>query len=792
MNLRDGLIAYWPLDGNANDFSGNGNNCTIHGAQLTSDRFGNLNSAFNFDGGSSYLECTNFIGANTSKGTVSAWIFKTSTNPNFHETIASTEAYRFQTRQQGQLYFEIKGGAGFEASPVFPMQLGMWHHVSIVKDSLTAKLYQDGVLIFSAGSGSALYPISKCQIGINGASGLGGIDYFNGKIDEVRIYNRALSSSEIQSLYHLPARPADPVLVPTNRLATILECGVGTIPTDNRLKVFTNGVFQMNGYVYQNQMTIVLTHGWNSNPDVWAKGMAAKLLENVNGTPPNIVAWDWEAKAAGINPFLISQFTPGEGIALGKALIQVLGPNYNQPIHFIGHSLGTLVNSEAADYLHKDISWWLLLSRPATASGAYQPANTHVTLFDEAELAEENAAGIPNIAAIRNALLAEIQGKPRPVRLFYDQPLPKQKVWADNYISFVGLFHDDAVNVVLTNKLDGLAASHNVTELVQALTSLHGYPCEWYSNSVVNPSGSAMGNRWSFEHGGFTGAPLLGSVFQQAYASSQLDLTPGDPVTIKISLVNRLNALSAGLGYTLIGEVKSGVAAINGVVQGAVEEATANDPYALSADVGDISSSWAVQFKLRTSKGGGASPLKSGGVHPADADGSSDNVPAYVWAKVTVPSNGVSMSFDFMLEGDGNDDLFAAAVNGTNVLSIETSLLATNELMNSGLINIAQWAGKDVELFFGIQGGTSTNATVTVQSIRFYENAPPSLHAQASGNDFVLTWPLSAQDFNLQSTTNLADTNSWTTLTNVPAIADLQNAVTNPVSGGAKFYRLKK
>ena len=301
-----------------------------------------------------------------------------------------------------------------------------------------------------------------------------------------------------------------------------------------------------------------------------------------------------------------------------------------------------------------------------------------------------------------------------------------------------------------------------------------------------------MGNRWSFERGGFVGAPSLGSVYQQAYASSQLDLAPGNPLTIRINFAKRLSALSAGLGYTLIGEVKSGVAAVNGVVQGAVEEATANDPYALSTDVGDISSSWAVQFKLQTSKAGGASPLKSGGVHPADADGSSDNVPAYVWAKVAVPSNGVSMSFDFMLEGDGKDDLFAAAVDGTNVLSIETSLLSTNELMNSGLIDVAQWAGKEVELFFGIQGGTSTNAIVTVQSIRFYENAPPSLHAQASGNNFVLTWPLSAQDFNLQSSTNLADTNSWTTLTNVPAIVDLQNTVTNPISGGARFFRLKK
>ena len=58
--------------------------------------------------------------------------------------------------------------------------------------------------------------------------------------------------------------------------------------------------------------------------------------------------------------------------------------------------------------------------------------------------------------------------------------------------------------------------------------------------------------------------------------------------------------------------------------------------------------------------------------------------------------------------------------------------------------------------------------------------------------DLILSWPLSASDYALETTTNLADTNSWTTLTNVPAIVNLQNAVTNPISNGARFYRLKK
>ena len=51
---------------------------------------------------------------------------------------------------------------------------------------------------------------------------------------------------------------------------------------------------------------------------------------------------------------------------------------------------------------------------------------------------------------------------------------------------------------------------------------------------------------------------------------------------------------------------------------------------------------------------------------------------------------------------------------------------------------------------------------------------------------------LTAQSFSLESTTSLNVTDSWLAVTNVPAVVDLQNTVTNPISGEARFYRLKK
>lgn len=57
--LADGLVAHYKFDGNANDSSGNGNNGVVHGATLTTDRFGNANSAYKFDGEDDWIQVPN-------------------------------------------------------------------------------------------------------------------------------------------------------------------------------------------------------------------------------------------------------------------------------------------------------------------------------------------------------------------------------------------------------------------------------------------------------------------------------------------------------------------------------------------------------------------------------------------------------------------------------------------------------------------------------------------------------------------------------------------------------------
>ena len=348
------------------------------------------------------------------------------------------------------------------------------------------------------------------------------------------------------------------------------------------------------------------------------------------------------------------------------------------------------------------------------------------------------------------------------------------------YITAFGLLHPDAHNVILTNGFPANAAS--LSDLKSQLTDFHGYPCAWYAETVITDI-SAMGHRWSFERNGFAGAPSTNTVFLQSFNGSLWNLAQTNYAGGSNYLAGRFQKYRDAVSFAITHRAPETVQA-NGAVTG---EMLATGP-ANAFDLFIIS--------LLTQPGAAPAPqLRPPDAQPNDAGPPpppSGNVGAYAWLPIPIPADAVSMSFDFKIEGDWQDDSLAAALNGTNVLLLAASQVETNVTLNSGLVDVTPYAGQTNEFFVGIIGGTSTNALLTVQNVAFYTTAPPSLQAEASGSGLKVSWPLTAQNFNLESTTNLAATNTWTAVTNVPSVVDLQNAVTNPISGGARFYRLKK
>jgi hypothetical protein len=310
-----------------------------------------------------------------------------------------------------------------------------------------------------------------------------------------------------------------------------------------------------------------------------------------------------------------------------------------------------------------------------------------------------------------------------------------------------------------------------------------------------------MGDVWSFERNSSFTSPAGGTYFeQQGSGLSLIQIAQGDAEAWQ---TNEFKAFVGDLALFLTLKVVDTPVQIAGDVTANVVDTVLNDStpaYVTTPATIGISSYapatpdfWSPQLILQTQPLSLPAPQVSSQAQPLDNPQSTSlNSPAYAWLPMTIPTNGTSLSFDFMIQGNGANDSFAAAVNGTNVFSLPLNLLQTNVVMNSGMIDVSAYAGTNIELFLGIVGGTSTNASVAVSGVRIYTTMRPSLQAQASGGNLALSWPLSAQNFSVQTTTNLADPNSWTTLPNVPAIVNLQDTVTNPISGAMRFYRLKQ
>ena len=569
--------------------------------------------------------------------------------------------------------------------------------------------------------------------------------------------------------------------------------GNPTIPTDpTQFRVFTNGGFVTGIGLDPSKSTIVITHGWNDSSGGWPLEMANNIKLVLGASTPNIVAWDWTTVAAEPLPAATLD-TQGQGYALGEDLAAALGPNYSQRIHFIGHSLGTLVNARAANYIHANGFAW---------------SNTQMTLFDDAEV----AWGLVGNSWATLTSLLQNDSSPQPDWI---QPLPDQCAWADNYITAVGMPHPLAVNVILTNLAPDLSNIQNLFDFSigawtgqfkTEITDYHDYPYIWYFNTVNqinNPNDPPylMGFSRSWEGGGSAGRPATNS-----YYIESTDCPPSFPsysgydpaynlVQITPDQANQyLNArpqnLISHVGVNLVSSSANILANNNNQQVQLLNGPAVNVSSLVTGPYNAFETALATEVELVTTSlingGGLVRPL--GG--PVPLGGSAGNSPAYVWIPVTVPTNALTMAFNFELQGNGNQDSFQVAMNSNNLMAVETVLIPTNVTMNSGMIDVSQYAGQQAELFFGIVGGTSTNASVTVSDIAFYVTLPPLLQIQMARTNVVLTWPLSATGYVLQSANQLTPPVSWTTVTNVPNVVNLQYAVTNQISSGSVFYRL--
>jgi hypothetical protein len=281
----DGLVGWWPFNGNANDESGNGNNGTVNGATLNEDRFGNSEKAYDFIQTNDFLTLPGVVTNSISNAmSVSLWAK--------HQTLDAT-GYIFDKAALPGNYdratllhwgtdLRVYNENSFYSSYSNVLDTN-WHHYLIILNGNEVILFIDGV---SSGIGI----LGNNFLNTPGIITLGkanntNLDNYNGNIDDIAIYNRALSQEEITALY-----TGEPVNPPTtcNPLPANLQNGLvgywpfcgnandesgngndgavnGATLTEDRFGV-ANAAYDFDGV---DQYINIGDAGLNSNPDTF-------------------------------------------------------------------------------------------------------------------------------------------------------------------------------------------------------------------------------------------------------------------------------------------------------------------------------------------------------------------------------------------------------------------------------------------------------------------------------------------------------------------------------------------
>jgi hypothetical protein len=276
----NGLVGWWPFNGNANDESGNGNNGTVNGATLTADRFGNANKAYSFDGVDDLIRISHQNQLNLMGDfTASIWFYISSipTTNNNHMFLTKRDdngtccspnvPFGFFITYQVSLAplnfkmpvcaFANSGSYNFSASDSI-ISINTWSHLVFTYSLDTLKMFLNNTLINIEHFPNPSRAANTSDLLIGSVNRELGAEWMNGILDDIAIWNRALNPQEITDLYN--GNICYQTITVTDTL--LINMGIVTynpVTYNNAIKIFPNptndhitidyGNFtQMNGY----------------------------------------------------------------------------------------------------------------------------------------------------------------------------------------------------------------------------------------------------------------------------------------------------------------------------------------------------------------------------------------------------------------------------------------------------------------------------------------------------------------------------------------------------------------
>jgi hypothetical protein len=200
IDLQNGLIGYWPFNGNAIDESGNGHNGSVYGATLTSDRNGNPNSAYSFNGNNS-IKLSLVDPLYTKDFTVSIWANRFSCNSSYCFPISkgSSGDWHYFAIYKDMVVLSESSSNNLAINFKETVSNNKWYHYVVTRNNNVIKVYLNNTL---QGIITETINLSNNYNWVIGSQNNGVTPHnFVGIIDNIRLYNRALNESEIQFIY---------------------------------------------------------------------------------------------------------------------------------------------------------------------------------------------------------------------------------------------------------------------------------------------------------------------------------------------------------------------------------------------------------------------------------------------------------------------------------------------------------------------------------------------------------------------------------------------------------------
>jgi hypothetical protein len=302
-DISTGLVGYWPLDGNADDSSGNGKNGVANNILFDSGKFG---QAATFFGNDNYISISDSGAyAFIDDFSISLWMKSSDKKAEFSGLLTRYDTgkgwdfiYRGDV-MSGSVRFGVRGSSSVDTGSIANgLSDGNWHNLIVTVDRLdpsgntVVNTYADNKLVSTvSGVWNSISSVSGLLIGDRSD----GIKSLNGSIDDVRIYNRVLSVNDIQTLYNSVPSSTSNSSVPVATCTQNSDCGITNI------QKVCNSYQQSCDYItyYHCMINKCANSTTTANCTTCPNGCASGACVNSNSSTTTLSACPSKIKAAG-------------------------------------------------------------------------------------------------------------------------------------------------------------------------------------------------------------------------------------------------------------------------------------------------------------------------------------------------------------------------------------------------------------------------------------------------------------------------------------------------------------